>query len=390
VELPASSAALAEREARERLASLRASAAEVILSWPQADGDAMLLPSPLLRGLTSLEGTVPLWSGADDAQALRTSGPALERLIDPGLPAMSAGSRPKGGARLLELQAACAFRAQAELRLGAAPLEQIVQGIEPTDRGTFVHSALAHLWGEIRSRARLLVLDATARAAAIDRAIDAALREVVEPARGVHAQLLSIEADWLRRRITALLDADAARADFAVLHREHEEALTLGPLTLDLRLYRVDRPADGSLAVLDYKTGTATSPSSWTGERPASPQLPAYALACRHLGTVGAVAFGRLHAEKTGYQGLARDAALFDALKQDFQGAASWEALLDDWQRRLAALAGEHAAGSARLAFVPAQACRHCHLQALCRIDEVDRRPADESEPESAHEARHD
>ncbi len=138
---------------------------------------------------------------------------------------------------------------------GASPLEQVVQGIEPTDRGTFVHSALAHLWAEIRSQARLLALDASARAAAIDRAIDAALREVAEPARGVYAQVAVDRGRLAARRIAALLDADRARADFEVLHRERKETLTLGPLTLELRLDRVDRLADGSLAVIDYKTG---------------------------------------------------------------------------------------------------------------------------------------
>jgi probable DNA repair protein len=386
VELPGSSAALAEREARERLESLRASAAEVILSWPRADGEAMLLPSPLLRDLPPLEGTWPQWPGDDDAQALCAARPVLERLLDPGLPAMTAGSLAKGGARLLELQAACAFRAQAELRLGAVPLEQVVQGIEPTERGTFVHSALAHLWAEIRSQARLLAMNAPTRVAAIDRAIDAALREVADSERGVYARLLAIEADWLRGRIAELLDADRARADFEVLHRERKEVLTLGPLTLELRLDRIDRLADGSLAVIDYKTGASTNPTGWTGERPTSPQLPAYALACKPLGTLGAVAFGKLHASMTGYEGFARDGALFHPLKVVAKVAESWEALLDDWKRRLAALAVEHAAGSARLAFVPAKACRHCQLQALCRIDEVDSRVADDVDAEAGHD----
>jgi hypothetical protein len=114
--------------------------------------------------------------------------------------------------------------------------------------------------------------------------------------------------------------------------------------------------------------------------------LPAYALACKPLGTVGAVAFGKLHASMTGYEGFACDAALFHPLKEIGKVAESWEALLDDWQRRLTALAAEHAAGSARLAFAPAQACRHCHLHALCRIDEVDRRVADDVDVEAAHD----
>jgi RecB family exonuclease len=340
----------------------------------------------LLHGLPPLEGAWPSWPGDDDAQAMQGRAPVLERLVDPGLPKLPAGSRAKGGARLLELQSACAFRAQAELRLEAVPLAQVVQGIEPADRGTLVHAALAHLWAEIGSQARLLALDAAERSAAIERAIDAAMRAVADSASGVYARLLAMEADWLRGRIAELLDAECARADFAVLHRERKDVLTLGPLRLELRLDRIDRLADGSLAVIDYKTGASTNPASWTGERPASPQLPAYALACQSLGTVGAVAFGKLHASATGYEGLARNAALFHPLKPVGKVAGSWEGLLGDWQRRLEALAAEHAAGSARLAWVPAEACRHCHLQALCRIDEIDAWVTDEAVDEDGHD----
>jgi hypothetical protein len=114
--------------------------------------------------------------------------------------------------------------------------------------------------------------------------------------------------------------------------------------------------------------------------------LPAYALACQSLGTVGAVAFGKLHASATGYEGFARNAALFHPLKSVGKVAGSWEGLLGDWQRRLEALAAEHAAGSARLAWVPAEACRHCHLQALCRIDEIDAWVTDEAVDEDGHD----
>ena len=41
-----------------------------------------------------------------------------------GLPPLTTAEEGRGGARLLELQSACPFRAQAELRLGARPLEE--------------------------------------------------------------------------------------------------------------------------------------------------------------------------------------------------------------------------------------------------------------------------
>jgi hypothetical protein len=138
----------------------------------------------------------------------------------------------------------------------------------------------------------------------------------------------------------------------------------------------VDRLLDGSLAVIDYKTGANAEVNAWLGERPPLPQLPAYVQA---LGPerVGAVAFARLRKGEAGYIGLTKDAALFPGLKvPGTRGAPrdcnSWDGLLADWQRRLEALAQEHAAGDVRLAIDPVRACEYCHLETLCRIAESD------------------
>jgi len=153
-----------------------------------------------------------------------------------------------------------------------------------------------------------------------------------------------------------------------------EQACTarIGALTLELRPDRVDRLADGSLALIDYKTGASADVRAWLDERPKLPQLPAYVQALAP-GRVGAVAFARVRSGDTGYAGLARGPGAFPGLRapgdkgwpKDF---ASWEDLLGAWRRRLEVLAAEYAAGDARLALDPARACEYCHLGALCRI----------------------
>ena len=71
-------------------------------------------------------------------------------------------------------------------------------------------------------------------------------------------------------------------------------------MTLALRLDRVDRLDDGSIAVIDYKTGGDAEPDAWLGERPRLPQLPLYAEALG-VDRVSAVAFGRVRTGDTGY-----------------------------------------------------------------------------------------
>jgi RecB family exonuclease len=191
-------------------------------------------------------------------------------------------------------------------------------------------------------------------------------------ADAVHLQLLELEQQWLEARVLELLEHDARREPFAVTHVEAERVVDVGGVQVKVKLDRVDRLADGSYAVIDYKTSASARPAAWMDERPELPQLPLYV---RTIGqeAVSAVAFGVVRRGATGYAGIARQPGVFtplkpfDASRKPFQDYADWPALLYAWERRLDALAREHATGDARLAPNPTEACRYCHLPGLCR-----------------------
>jgi hypothetical protein len=210
----------------------------------------------------------------------------------------------------------------------------------------------------------------------VQRAVARALAETDRTAGALMRRLHELEANWLEARLLAMLEADAARPPFAVAGIEATRMAHIGPLSLEMRPDRVDRLADGSLAVIDYKTGASAEVKAWRDERPSLPQLPAYVLA---LGAerVGAVAFARVRSDAGGYVGLAREAGIFEGLRHPGgkgwpREFADWNELLGAWRRRLATLAEEYAAGDARLAPDPARACEYCHLGALCRIAATD------------------
>jgi probable DNA repair protein len=372
--LPRASAALAAEESRRRFERLLASAPEVILSVPEVERDAPLLPSPLLAGIADL-GHLARWSEPRVAVAAYTGRPPLEVVNDHRMPPVVGSAVERGGARLLELQAACPFRAQAELRLGARALDEPTVGVDASDRGNLVHAALAHLWRELGDQATLAGHDAAGRRAATQRAVAAALSKVRGSADELLEHLLDLEADWLEARVLDLIEVDLARAPFVVESIETARTARIGALTLELRPDRVDRLADGSLAVIDYKTGGDAEVTAWLDERPRLPQLPAYVQA---LGSaqVRAVAFARVRSGDTRYEGVARDGESFPGLKVPGgrggpRGFDRWDTLIAEWQRRIEALANEYAAGDARLAPDPPRACEYCHLGALCRIAET-------------------
>jgi RecB family exonuclease len=291
------------------------------------------------------------------------------------MPPIPPGATAYGGARLIEIQSACPFRAQAEFRLGARALEDPELGIAGTDRGELVHGVLARIWRELGDQHSLRGLSPQALEALIANAITAECASLEATSDDLTRRLLEIESTWLAARVRELLEADRERPPFAVASIEQDAVIEVGGLTLGLRVDRVDRLADGGSVVIDYKTGADLEPKAWLGERPRLPQLPLYAEAVGP-GEVAALAFGRLRSGSTGYSGLARDADAFPGLaapgtKSWPKEFPSWAALREEWRRRLAALGAEHAAGLARLAPDPVRACQYCPLGILCRVGEA-------------------
>lgn len=371
--VPGATADRAAAAARDMLERLCRSADEVILSNPQFDDEAPLLPCTFVANLaaTSLPAT---WSSPVLAAETFAARPDLERLKDGTMPGVSAQEASRGGAKLLELQSACPFRAQAELRLGARALEEPEPGIAASDRGDLVHAVLARLWSDIRDHRSLCAVSDENLAAMVRGAVAAETAIAQRYAQAVMRHLLEIEAGWLEARVLELLQQDRARPPFSIESLEQDHKVATGGLDLTLRIDRVDRLQDGSLAVIDYKTGSDAEPDAWLGERPRLPQLPLYAEAVGR-GRVSALAFGRVRSGETGYAGLAREAGTLPGLKDPTMRSwprehASWAELQDAWKRRLRALAEEYAQGDARLAPDPSHACKYCHLAALCRIGE--------------------
>jgi ATP-dependent helicase/nuclease subunit B len=231
---------------------------------------------------------------------------------------------------------------------------------------------LQAFWGEVRGQSALLAMTAGQRGAILRAHVQSVLAPLRATADEVGMRLLDLEERWLEARVLELLQQDAERAPFTVELVEHARVIDVGGVQTKVVLDRVDRLADGTLAVIDYKTGASAQPAAWMGERPQLPQLPLYVRAVGQH-DVSAVAFGIVCKGSTGYRGLARDGAVFpqlkafDAARAPFKDYASWDDLLQAWNRRLESLAREHAQGDARLAPNPARACRYCHLPGVCR-----------------------
>jgi len=357
--------------ASQLLARYAAAVDSLVMSTALAADGAPLLPSPYLGDVpepgTALEAGEKAWRR-------RRESLQLETVADSRAPAVGEEG-VRGGAGLLESQAACPFRAFARYRLRLAAPEVPVTGLNALERGVLLHGALYSLWGSLGDSGTLAALDGPARRRNCEASAEAAM-ESLRPERRqvVGGACLALEQARLADTLVAWLDLEAARPQpFAVIAREEPVELVLAGLALKLTLDRVDRLDDGGELVIDYKSG-GTQLAGVFRERIDSPQLPLYSLA-RGPALTG-VAYAQLRPRELRLLGAGVGDGLADLEKNLGRYLAGdpvvedWEGLRSAWRERLEALAGEVMAGKAAVE-PTANACRYCDLASLCRIGAI-------------------
>jgi len=353
--MPHATAQLAADEANRKLRRLIASAPDVRLSWPAADGEKTMKSSPFLAQVGA-ESTVPILTD----RALHNWQPpaALEEIHDETAPPLAAAVAQAGGAKLIRSIAECPFQAFALYRLNLRPLEDAAFGISPADKGTTVHKALDSLWAELRRHANLLALSE-------EQTRDLVRRHVESAISGATA-FRDLEQERLERLLFEFLQRERDRQPFTVTWREEKRQVSLGGLTLDVRIDRLDELVDGRRVLIDYKTGQ-TRADGWIGSRPREPQIPLYAVTSD--GPFAAFALATVRTGGVGFMGIQEDAelGLVRNMKKDRDTIAEQMA---QWRSTLEALAGQFQSGDARVQPLPG-ACRFCGIRALCRIGDA-------------------
>ncbi|MEO8145032.1 MAG: PD-(D/E)XK nuclease family protein [Betaproteobacteria bacterium] len=336
---------------RRRTEGWLGAAGEVVFSWARREEDRELSPSPLIAGVPEGGPALPVF---DSHRDLIFASRALESFEDEKAPAVISGTI-KGGTRVLADQAACPFRAFAHMRLGAAALDAPEPGLDAMQRGQLLHSLMAGIWHELKTSGGLdrdlsVVISRAAEIAVKEQNIEGCFAELEKQ------RLIRLAGDWL--------ELERRRAPFEVVQIEQKKTIDIGGLTLSVRIDRMDRMADGTHAVIDYKTGRATR-SSWMGDRPDEPQLPLYVVSAEE--DVTAAAFANLRAGEMKFSGYALNGREIPGV----QAAKNWPGLVATWQRDLERLAAGFAAGDARVDPKKGLAtCRNCDLQPLCRVHE--------------------
>jgi len=302
--------------------------------------------------------------------------------------------RVPGGAGVLTSQSQCPFKAFATARLGAQTWELGEAGLTPSQRGRLLHAVLHSIWAGppegVQSHHELhglgdikpFVINHVRRI--VQQELSPAIRDRMPP------RYLDLEEQRLARHVVEWLQFEAARVAFEVAETEVGRAVSIAGLNFDLRLDRIDRLNDGSLLVIDYKTGDV-SHKSWELPRPDDVQLPLYAGLALDRGNelLGGLVFAKVRPGDKSFAGHVGDPT--GTLMAGLKGTSALvknpltAEQLEDWRDYIEQMARDFLSGRADVD--PREypdTCERCGLQTLCRIQETRAGLEAEGEPNDA------
>jgi probable DNA repair protein len=297
--------------------------------------------------------------------------------FEPGdAPQVQKNEKIRGGSSLFSSQSACPFRAFANHRLSLKALAEPELGLNAADRGSLLHRALELLWQKLKTQQALLALDESGQSTLCEETARYSVDEIAQrkPSR-LGSRYKQLESLRLKKLLHAWLEVEKGRANFKVVGIESRKVFQFSVLELETRIDRVDQLDDGSLLVIDYKTGL-TSVNRWWGDRPDEPQLPLYSmLTDNEDDEVGGVMFAQVRSDGCSIKGvgaeeLQENSIQFkDKYKTD-AGVTGWSQLKQHWEKVLTALAEDFISGKAQVdPKQPAQTCQYCDLASICRIN---------------------
>ncbi len=312
------------------LQRLRSAAPNVVCSYALVEDDVDQAASDLLGDVVLGDTPVdPGWHANRllhrvTAISIEDEVPALER------------EKVYGGAGTVERQMTEPFGAFVHGRLGIRGLDPQALGIPALLRGNLVHDTLFRLYQNLPSAAQLHEIGDDELVATVAEAAGAAVQRYLRNSGAVLLNLLQLEQERIVDVVTAFVKLDRARGEFDVAAVEGDLEFRHGQLRLDLRFDRIDRYPDGSIAILDYKTGNPRQLLLLDGSVK-DPQLFVYASATSE--SVSMLALANVNAREPGFSGAGRG----------FTDDEEWPGLLAATRATISAACDDLIAGDVRI-----------------------------------------
>jgi ATP-dependent helicase/nuclease subunit B len=338
------------------------SATNIIYSYPLQNREQEANPSSLIVGIPVQNDELPKYKGEE------TSPLPLENIIDHQAPPVTSSESIRGGIKIFKLQAACPFRAFAECRLMAQELETPKIGLDYIERGNLVHATLTRFWNLVNDHQQLSIYAESELRDIISQCIAKSLTELSSSVRvqaSYATNYLQLEHQRLQKILFDWMQLEKQRSKFKVVAKEQTFTITIANIEMQLRMDRVDELEDGSLLIIDYKTGEVSSLKKWDDERLDDPQLPLYCIVADKALNGGAV-IAQLKNGRLGFLGVTKKDYGFT---KSVTVVDNWHEILVKWQSILEKLGDDFCQGCARVdPKYGEKTCNQCFLQSLCRV----------------------
>ncbi len=356
---------------------LENSAKHVIFSSPKKQGDQHLFPSRLIAHIPLINKSELMQDDAINYSDMIFNAAKTEILHDDKAPALTQFSSIQGGSNILKLQALCPFRAFASVRLKARALNQPAIGVSNITRGILTHQILYELWNRLKTQAALCECSDTELNQLIESAIEKTFSDkTFQVALSENKSFFDIEKKRLQSVIFDWMQLEKLRPAFSVNALESSSQININQLPINIRLDRIDELSDGSLMLIDYKTGK-NNINAILKESLTDPQLPIYAVFHDKNTQFEGIAFAGVNQADMGYNGIIHenktqeknDAWYVESihLKKNELNIHNWKELVEYWKKSLIQLADDFCEGDARVDPLEPSVCEHCEMKTLCR-----------------------
>jgi len=367
------------------------SSPNVVFSYSRYEGDRPLLGSPLLPSQESCDIRSNLSETVAFQKVIFESGKMSDQIKEiPDFKAPSAENHT-GGTSIFIDQSQCPFRSFAKHRLHSRDLEEPDIGLNPMQRGAMLHRLMQLFWQDVETHAELIGRTPDEHTELIKSLVDQEIQVMRQKLPSVFTpKFSSIEAARLKTVMTGWIELEEIRKPFRVRDLEFQVEQSLQGVNFRGRIDRIDELEDGSLVIIDYKTGLQ-SIGDWVPERPRDPQMPLYAVTLP--GNIAVVILAIMkQGDGYGFRGLASRQDVFNSddsnkgpvkkfendpairkkfLLGDDAEDRTWGDLLDQWRHDVESLAIEFREGHAPVKPMNTYACQYCDQGPFCRIDEI-------------------
>jgi probable DNA repair protein len=319
--------------AQSLLLNLGSSANLVVCSYAQTQDDAEQKPSELLQALSVAPQTAqsdPGWHATTLARISDTS------VVSDSVPQIYPGEHVSGGAGTLQRQLTDPIAAFVVGRLGVKTLQPQAVGLPASLRGSIIHDALYRLYSDTPSSADISGWPDHEMAARTEKALNFAFARHERDTDTVLKELFRLERHRIDELLQKFVSVDLARGDFTIAAVEHVVAFAEAGVRLELRVDRIDRMRDGTVAVLDYKTGAKRKFLQSDGQ-PKEIQLIAYA--CALDAPVSALALVNVDSREIS----------FDGAGQGYTDSAEWSDTIANWKRSVVVACEDLSRGDVRI-----------------------------------------